>query len=124
MTKVVAAVVLRDRKYLIARRPRHKQHGGLWEFPGGKIRSGETTSAALRRELREELGVDAVIVGETIAVLADGLVEIQFLAVDMEDEPAALEHTELRWCSLTDLARIDFAPIDKRLVIDITNREQ
>ncbi len=121
LTKVVAAVVSRDGRYLVAQRPLAKHHGGLWEFPGGKIQSGETPADAITRELREELGVDLVGVGKTIAVLSDSLVEIRFLAVDMKDEPVAREHAQLRWCTLSELASVDLAPIDERFVNDISN---
>ena len=43
-------------KYLVARRPDEKRHGGLWEFPGGKVHDGEDTFGAASRELQEELG--------------------------------------------------------------------
>ncbi len=57
---LVAAVALidRDGRVLLARRPPGKEMAGLWEFPGGKLREGETPEAALIRELREELGID------------------------------------------------------------------
>jgi 8-oxo-dGTP diphosphatase len=42
VVRVLAAVIERDGKYLICRRPQHKRHGGLWEFPGGKFEAGET----------------------------------------------------------------------------------
>ena len=57
---LVAAVALvdQDGRVLLARRPLHKQMGGLWEFPGGKVEAGERPEAALIRELKEELGID------------------------------------------------------------------
>lgn len=53
-----AALVDRDGRILLARRPEGKAMAGLWEFPGGKLHPGETPEAALIRELREELGID------------------------------------------------------------------
>lgn len=53
-----AALVDRDNRVLIARRPAGKPMAGLWEFPGGKVQEGETPEAALRRELSEELSID------------------------------------------------------------------
>jgi len=56
---VAAALVDRDGRVLLTQRPEGKAMAGLWEFPGGKVHSGETPEAALIRELQEELGVDA-----------------------------------------------------------------
>ena len=59
--EVVAAVIFNERdEFLLAQRPAGKVYAGYWEFPGGKVESGETAAAALRRELHEELGIDAV----------------------------------------------------------------
>ncbi len=55
---VAVALVDVDGRVLIARRPEGKDLAGLWEFPGGKLHTGETPEAALVRELREELGID------------------------------------------------------------------
>lgn len=55
---VACALVDRDGRVLLARRPAGKKLAGLWEFPGGKIEQGETPEAALVRELQEELGID------------------------------------------------------------------
>lgn len=56
----VAVGVLRDQqgRVLLTRRPEHVHQGGLWEFPGGKTEPGEAIASALKRELREELGVE------------------------------------------------------------------
>jgi len=59
---VVAAVIERDGRILIARRPAASHLGGLWEFPGGKRHPGESAEAALVREIREEL--DAALAGD------------------------------------------------------------
>lgn len=57
---VVAAVIYNSRQQiLLAQRPLHKHQGGKWEFPGGKVESHETATLALKRELFEELGIDA-----------------------------------------------------------------
>lgn len=55
---VACALVDPDGRVLIAQRPEDKHHGGLWEFPGGKVEPGETPEQAVVRELREELGIE------------------------------------------------------------------
>lgn len=57
---VAVALIDRDGRVLLAQRPTGKPMAGLWEFPGGKIRDGESPEAALVRELEEELGLDTV----------------------------------------------------------------
>ena len=59
MTTVVAAVIERDGRILICQRRRGQAHELKWEFPGGKLEPGESPEVALRRELREELAIDA-----------------------------------------------------------------
>ena len=61
MVEVVAAVIVRDGKILIGQRKRGGRHPLKWEFPGGKVEPGEDPRAALARELREELNIDAMI---------------------------------------------------------------
>jgi len=63
---VVAAVIERDGRYLVGLRPAHKRHGGLWEFPGGKIQEGETDAEAVSRELTEELGMRLKELGDLL----------------------------------------------------------
>src|ERR1700691_5298657 len=66
MKRVVAALILKDGKVLVCQRTRHQTMPLKWEFPGGKIEEGEQPRDALRRELDEELGIDATI-GEEVA---------------------------------------------------------
>src|SRR5690606_37599200 len=69
--RVLAGVIERRGELLLCQRPLHKRHGGLWEFPGGKVEPGEEDLDALRRELAEELGVEVLDVGTPEQVVQD-----------------------------------------------------
>lgn len=112
---VVAAVVEREGRYLIGRRPRHKRHGGLWEFPGGKVLEGESFLEAARRELGEELGVRVLSCGEPRAREPDpasGFL-ICFVPAEIEGEPVAREHDEVAWAAPGELPSYPLAPADR-----------
>jgi mutator protein MutT len=101
--RVAAAVVRRDGRLLLTRRPPGGRFGLQWEFPGGKLEPGETVEQALVRELREELGVGAVPRG-TLAVetyeYGGGLaVELHFVACELDtlDFAPGPEVHEVRW---------------------------
>ncbi len=113
---VVAAIVRRDGRVLLAQRPEHKRHGSMWEFPGGKVRPGESIHDALDRELREELGVEVTRVGATVQAVHDpgSPFEIRFVEVEIEGVPRALEHIALRWARIDELSGIPLAPADRR----------
>lgn len=117
---VVAAVIERDGAYLVALRPRHKRHGGLWEFPGGKVAPGETDSDALRRELAEELGVEVDAVGPSLFSSRDRgtRFSIRFRRTAIRGEPEAREHDEIRWILPSELADLPLAPVDRLFVED------
>jgi 8-oxo-dGTP diphosphatase len=112
---VLAAIIRRGDTYLLARRPEAKRHGGLWEFPGGKLEPGESWLDAARRELSEELGVSVVAVGEPVFRQRDpgSHFEIVFVDVAIDGEPQALEHLEVRWVAAAAMARLDLAPADR-----------
>ena len=55
--RVIASVITRNSKYLICQRPLHKRHGGLWEFPGGKVGKNEDPETACIREIKEEVNL-------------------------------------------------------------------
>lgn len=114
MIPVVAAVIRRGDTVLLARRPPEKRHGGLWEFPGGKLQEGESAEGAARRELREELDLALDALGPELFAVADpeSAFRIQFHLAVVQGTPKALEHAEIRWCDGPSLARLDLAPAD------------
>lgn len=115
---VVAAVVQRNGRFLVGRRHFSKKHGGLWEFPGGKIDADESHSQAIARELREELALVVSNVGGTLSVHddADGTFRISFVAVSVDGEPRPLEHSALGWFEPSILRALDLAPADALFV--------
>jgi 8-oxo-dGTP diphosphatase len=112
--EVVAAVVERDGRYLICQRPLNKRHGGLWEFPGGKLQSGESLFDAAYRELSEELNLRVTTIHETVFSIADdgSNFVIHFVPAVTEGEPSLLEHSDCRWVTLQELSDLPLAPSD------------
>ncbi|MGD8872271.1 MAG: NUDIX domain-containing protein [Gemmatimonadota bacterium] len=113
---VVAAVVRRGMRYLVCRRPMQKRHGGLWEFPGGKVMEGETRLAAVRRELDEELGIETTGIGHLLYSAADAGSPflIEFVEAFATGDPVLHEHTELGWFAAAELLELSLAPADAR----------
>ena len=117
--RVVASVVENKGKLLVCERPIHKRHGGLWDFPGGKVEKGESSIEAVRRELLEELAVNVISVGAVQFSVADPGSEfvIDFLSVRIEGEPQCLEHASLAWVGEHELLELPLAPSDRRYVL-------
>lgn len=117
---LVVALCLKDTdgQLLLARRPEGKHHGGLWEFPGGKVEPGETTRAALAREVAEELAIridPATLVPLTFAE-DDRLVLLLFGASAAEGQVAGLEGQEWGWFTRDDAAALPLAPLDRQML--------
>jgi mutator protein MutT len=126
LTRVVAAVIERSGRVLVALRPPGKRHGGLWEFPGGKVEGTETDLDALRRELAEELGLRVISASQPIASLNDpgSTFRIVFIPVTVENEPECREHSAIRWVNWSDLVLLPLAPTDRRFVFGRRETEQ
>ena len=110
------------RELFLARRGATLKHGGLWELPGGKIEEGETAEAALLRELSEELGLGAELLGpgRHYEALVDGkpFLFIVF-PVRFGSEPERLDaHEEWRWFGPSTLPGLALAPLDVPVIAD------
>jgi 8-oxo-dGTP diphosphatase len=116
--RVVAAVIEQEGRFLITQRRATGVLAGLWEFPSGKVETGETDEAALRRELRERVGVD-VDVGCTTAHRThryDGYVVDLFLyraSIAPSQEPRAVRVADVRWVAAQELENYAFPPADQ-----------
>jgi len=120
--RVVVAAVIRDGdRVLVCRRRAGKRHGGLWEFPGGKVEAGESLAQAVRRELLEELGLEVVSVGATRFVAMDPGTpfRVEFIETTAPGAPRPLEHSEVAWHVPDDLSRMPLAPTDARFVAEV-----
>ena len=113
--RVIACVVQRDDRYLLCKRPTHKRHGGLWEFPGGKTEPDESDEDAARRELLEELGVRVVGCSTPLFEVADqgSPFVIAFVPVSIEGEPVCTEHDEYAWVTVEGMSELHLAPSDR-----------
>jgi A/G-specific adenine glycosylase len=116
---VTAAVIRRDGKVLVARRPSEGLLGGLWEFPGGKLEAGESLAEGLRREIREEL--DAWIrVGEPFGVFKHAFthfkITLHAFLCELEDgEPQAVEASEIKWVEIRELNNFPMGKVDRQI---------
>jgi mutator protein MutT len=120
---VVAAVIRKGEHFLICKRPIHKSHGGLWEFPGGKMNPGESIEAALRREIIEELGVDVISTGALLFVGQEPAsdFEIHFVEVIISGEPRPLEHERFEWTLPNQFETYAMAPMDLKFAEKLSN---
>jgi 8-oxo-dGTP diphosphatase len=116
MQTVTAAILAKEGKILIARRPASSRLANKWEFPGGKVEAGETPEACLARELKEELDIEVSIgafLGESVYHYAHG--SIRLLAYQTYWDTGGIDpkdHDEIRWVSLAELDCYEFAPAD------------
>ena len=120
MTEVVAALICREGRFLICRRPAHKARGLLCEFVGGKVEPGETKAQALARECREELAVE-VDVGapfmEVTHAYPDITVHLTLLWAQIRSgEVRLLEHCDTRWITPDEIGQFAFCPADEEIL--------
>lgn len=119
MVEVVAGIIYKDNKFLIAQRNLQKAQGGLWEFPGGKVEQGETNQEALKREIKEEFNAD-IEVGEYVGAIvhhyAEKDIRLSFYNALLKGEKfELLEHEDCAWITKADKDNYEFAGADKKV---------
>lgn len=120
---LVAAAVLKEAQgYWMVRRGPGRNHPGLWEFPGGKVEAGETTTEALQRELWEELGL-RVRVGVLLGTAHHQAIEMHAFEIFIEEGPPQLrEHDAQAIIPLEALAEYPMTELDRQIVSQLTSR--
>ena len=120
--EVVAAIILKDNSVLIAQRQKG-EFAGMWEFPGGKIESGETHDVALRREILEELNllikVDDFLITIDYEYPSFYLVMHCYLCSAISDHFENVEHKEVKFISINELNKQNWIPADLTVIDSI-----
>lgn len=117
---VTAAIVIHKGRILLTQRPHHKQHGGLWEFPGGKLEENEAPICGLKRELREEVGLEVgnCQIYEVVYHHYDwGPVLLMFYTCESASDD--VEHHQVAdhaWLKPQQLLDYDILPADQKMV--------
>jgi 8-oxo-dGTP diphosphatase len=120
---VAAALILRDSRILVCQRRRDDTHSLQWEFPGGKVESGETPEEALARELREELAVEAAIGKEIYRTrhrYKDSRSELELIFLRASIDPSAelqnVVFEGFEWAKPSELPQYNFLQADVEFV--------
>ena len=124
MLVVAGALRRSDGLWLMHRRPSQKHHGGLWEFPGGKVEASEIPAQAVCRELAEELGISVSPTACTPLFFAESaadtkqaaIVILLYKIVQWDGEPRALEGGAVDWFTLAQATQLPKPPLDEKLL--------
>lgn len=126
---VVTGIIRKNGQVLLGQRPEGNSLAGQWEFPGGKIELGENPVTALKRELQEELGIEAEIgalrLAHTHAYGEKGILILFFDVTLWKGEPKQKHHNGLIWASPNQIPEMDIPEANRLILpqlIDILNR--
>jgi len=117
---VVGALIEDNCRYLVCQRLKQDRFGSMWEFPGGKVEKDEKKETALKREIKEELGLD-IQVGQLVHTLED---EIPCMKIKvylyrcfiLKGKPQPLECQDVKWAGIEEIKRLNLAPADKKIL--------
>jgi 8-oxo-dGTP diphosphatase len=126
---VVAALIESEGKILACQRRRGGRFELMWEFPGGKVEPSESPARALKRELREELGVDATVGRELFRAkysyeeMREPIELIFFAAAVTPSQIQNNEFEQIAWRTPQSLAELNFLPADRELIAKLASGE-
>lgn len=120
MKQVTAAILIKDKKILIAKRKAGDRQANKWEFPGGTVEQDETPEACLKREIREEFGIKVSVgrfFSESVYHYDHGSIKLLAYRANWESGTITLkDHADYRLVFVEQLAEYDFAPADIPIV--------
>ena len=127
MLKVTCALIIHKNKILITQRGINSVHPLQWEFPGGKLKKGESTGESVKREIMEELEVGIEIILNMIPVNYNyGFKKIElipFLCSKKSGKIKLNDHIDFKWVEWDNLKKINFSKADRKLIQQIGNRQ-
>ncbi|MBN3040054.1 MAG: (deoxy)nucleoside triphosphate pyrophosphohydrolase [Candidatus Omnitrophica bacterium] len=117
---VVAALIKKEDRFLLAQRNKEDKYADLWEFPGGKVEEGESREEAVAREIKEELDLDIEVQGFLRAFEDESpVLKIKvflYLCRALEGKPSAQDCQDFGFFTLLDCQRLELAPVDKKII--------
>ena len=127
MLKVVCAIIINENKVLVTQLLAGNSRAFEWEFPGGKIKPGESAETAVIREISEELTVEIKIC-EAMTSVTDNDGEknfelIPFLCKIQSGEIKLMEHNQMCWLNFDELNNLELSAADKKLIQHSNNRQ-
>ncbi len=115
---VTAAIMLKDGRVLIAKRKE-----GKWEFPGGKVEKGESAEECVKRELKEEMGIEVKKIKFFVKARdEENGIELRVFLVKFEGNLMAKEHEEIKWVGMREIFNYDFMNADRKVIKELKKR--
>lgn len=118
--EVTCAIIIENRRVLATRRAPGMSHPLMWEFPGGKLKEGESPGEGILREIREELGVEVAVIRALTPVehnyKSHSVRLIPLLCRIREGHISLREHMEFRWFSCGELEKVEWLEADVEVV--------
>lgn len=116
MIKVSCGLIFNNDKLLLCKRNHSSNHGGLWEFPGGKLEKDEDLTQCLKRELKEELSMDVKVITHFLTTshhYTDFSIELHSFICKLKEQTYSInEHEAIEWANPLQLLEWDLVPAD------------
>lgn len=116
---VVGALIEDNDKILLCKRMHKDQFGSMWEFPGGKVEDNEDKVEALKRELKEEIGIE-IDVSDLVDIFEDEIPTMKihvylYNCSIIKGTPRCIECQDIKWVTLDEITKLNLAPADKKI---------